>query len=348
MTTFYDIIYKIKAALEADPRVNTVSYGTIDLQALDKHTNYSLSHFNIVNTSYTSNMIEITINLLCMDILSIEKDPDWSKFERKDNTYDVLNTQYSIMNRLFSMFDRGEFVDEQFKLSGEPIAEPFMVRFNDHVAGWEADFVIQVPNNMSICDEVIEERFNLEIGGLGFSIKTAEELETLMQLTPGFITDFELKGNDIHAKMSGNYVIENETFRDQYDIKTFLDHGGLCTSIGNNAFRGVCAFHEIQAVNVEYVGSFGFYQTGATQLVFPNLTSTGNFAFAQNRGLNFVYIPMIELRIGTSESDNGCFQNARQGITVVSSVATQTNWAGNPDGDLQYVTDTLNGTVTYV
>ena len=70
MTTFYDIIYKIKAALEADPRVNTVSYGTIDLQALDKHTNYSLSHFNIVNTSYTSNMIEITINLLCMDILS--------------------------------------------------------------------------------------------------------------------------------------------------------------------------------------------------------------------------------------------------------------------------------------
>jgi hypothetical protein len=345
MTTFYDIIYKIKAALDADPRVNTVSYGTLDLQALDKHNTYSLSHFNVTNTSFTSNMIEITINIMCMDILSIEKEPDFSTFERKDNTYDVLNTQYSILNRLFSQFERGSFVDDGFKLVGDPVSSPFMVRFNDHVAGWESDFVISVPNNMSICGE---KTFNTYIGGGYINYPTKQDIATAIGILDTEISDFTRDGNDIKFNVDDTYNIDSSAFNGDRDIISYLDHDGLVRIVGSSAFFGCRGLEEVKFLKATSAGTSTFRATHLRKFSAPELLSVGSFCFRDNYVLSNVNIPSVTGSIGDTASFNNVFTSCKPGLSLITSVEMSIVNGGNPDGDIDYVLDTLNGSVTYV
>ena len=79
MTGFYDLTQKIKDTLQAEPFVNTVTYGSLDDVDLNKQTIFPLSHIIVNNCNVDSGVLTFNISVLAMDIV------DESKLETTDN-----------------------------------------------------------------------------------------------------------------------------------------------------------------------------------------------------------------------------------------------------------------------
>jgi len=151
MTGFYNVTKKIKDALNAEPFVNTVSYGSLDDVDLNKQTIFPLSHIIVNNCNVASNTMTFNISILAMDIVDESKDEVTDIFVGNDNEQDVLNTQLEVINRVVSILQRGDLYTDLFQVDGAVGCEPFVDRFENKLAGWAATFDVLVKNDMTIC-----------------------------------------------------------------------------------------------------------------------------------------------------------------------------------------------------
>ena len=152
MTQFYDILDKIKERLRTNPNVFSVTYGDITKVDLDKTTIFPLSHLNISNAIIGEHTVSFTLQLLCVDIVDYNKDssPD-DEFYGNDNMQDILNTQLQVVNDVIAQLRRGTLFTDRLQVLGDVTVQPFMDRFENELAGWGADIVIEMPNDISIC-----------------------------------------------------------------------------------------------------------------------------------------------------------------------------------------------------
>jgi len=152
MTQFYDILDKIKDELRMNPNVFSVTYGDITKVDLDKTTIFPLSHLNISNAIIGERTVSFTLQLLCVDIVDYNKDssPD-DEFYGNDNMQDILNTQLQVVNDVIAQLRRGTLFTDRLQVLGDVTVQPFMDRFENELAGWGADIVIEMPNDISIC-----------------------------------------------------------------------------------------------------------------------------------------------------------------------------------------------------
>lgn len=154
MTSIYDIIEQIKTFLRAHPIVNYVTYGDITQVDLNKTTMFPLTHFFVRNTTITEHAMRVTVSLLFLDIVDYTKDFNENDLgDRQDasNLIDVYNTQLQIANALVQDLRRGDLYRDKYQLVGDPLCEPFKDRFENELAGWSMDIVIDIPNNISVC-----------------------------------------------------------------------------------------------------------------------------------------------------------------------------------------------------
>ena len=151
MTGFYNVTKKIKDALNAEPFVNTVSYGSLDDVDLNKQTIFPLSHIIVNNCNVASNTMTFNISILAMDIVDESKDEVTDIFVGNDNEQDVLNTQLEVLNRVVAILQRGDLYTDLFQIDGAVGCEPFVDRFENKLAGWAATFDVLVKNDMTIC-----------------------------------------------------------------------------------------------------------------------------------------------------------------------------------------------------
>ena len=152
MTQFYDILDKIKERLRTNPNVFSVTYGDITKVDLDKTTIFPLSHLNISNAIIGEHTVSFTLQLLCVDIVDYNKDssPD-DEFYGNDNMQDILNTQLQVVNDVIAQLRRGTLFTDRLQVLGDVTVQPFMDRFENELAGWGADIIIEMPNDISIC-----------------------------------------------------------------------------------------------------------------------------------------------------------------------------------------------------
>jgi len=151
MTGFYNVTDKIKDTLNAEPFVNTVSYGSLDDVDLNKQTIFPLSHIIVNNCNVLNNTLTFNISVLAMDIVDESKDEVTDIFVGNDNEQDVLNTQLAIVNRLIAILQRGDLYTDLFQIEGAVGCEPFVDRFENKLAGWTVTFDVLIPNDMTIC-----------------------------------------------------------------------------------------------------------------------------------------------------------------------------------------------------
>jgi hypothetical protein len=144
MTGFYDLTDKIKDTLQAEPFVNTVSYGSLDDVDLNKQTIFPLSHIIVNNCTVASNLLRFNISVLAMDVV------DESKLETTDNFVGNDNEQ-DVLNRLIALLQRGTLYEDKYQVEGEVGCEPFVDRFENKLAGWVATFDVVIQNDMTIC-----------------------------------------------------------------------------------------------------------------------------------------------------------------------------------------------------
>lgn len=152
MQAYYNVLSNIKAKLEADEFVNTVTQGDIFDIDLNKQTIFPLSHIIINDVTKSKNILVFNVTVMCMDIVDISKDETTDDFRGNDNEQDVLNTQMAVGLRLVELLERGSN-NSQFMMRGEPTFEGFTERFENNIAGWAVTFDIHVPNTMTSCDD---------------------------------------------------------------------------------------------------------------------------------------------------------------------------------------------------
>jgi len=151
MTGFYNVTKKIKDALNAEPFVNTVSFGSLDDIDLNKQTIFPLSHIIVNNCNVDTNIMIFNISIISMDIVDESKDVVTDIFVGNDNEQDVLNTQLEVINRVVALLQRGDLYKDLFQIDGAVGCEPFVDRFENKLAGWAASFDVIVQNDMTVC-----------------------------------------------------------------------------------------------------------------------------------------------------------------------------------------------------
>jgi hypothetical protein len=155
MTTIYDIINTIKTFLRANPIVNTVTFGDIADIDLNKTTIYPLTHFFINNVTVADQVIQVSMSMLFCDIVDYTKnfnDDDFGNRQDDTNIVDVYNTQLQIANALIQDLKRGDLYRDRYQLEGNAVLEPFNDRFENELAGWTVDLVINIANDgISVC-----------------------------------------------------------------------------------------------------------------------------------------------------------------------------------------------------
>ena len=152
MTQVYDLLDKIKDELRANHHMNSVSFGDITEVNLNKMDIFPLAHLNISNVVIDSQFMTFTLQILCADIVDYTKEvvtPD--QFYGVDNLQDVLNTQLQVINLIFSKLKRGNLRADKLQVDASMSCQPFKERFENELAGWEAEIDIKMINDISIC-----------------------------------------------------------------------------------------------------------------------------------------------------------------------------------------------------
>jgi hypothetical protein len=150
MKGYYYVLDKLKTELETIPMVNTITQGSLDDIDNYKSTIFPLSHIVINNVSPENNILRFNVTIIAMDIVDFNKDETVDIFVGNDNEIDVLNTQLTVLVRMYEVLRRGE-LNDFLEVDGFPNMEPFTERFENYLAGWTMTLDILIPNEMSIC-----------------------------------------------------------------------------------------------------------------------------------------------------------------------------------------------------
>ena len=151
MKGFYQVTDKIKTLLNAEPFVNTVTYGSIDDVDLDKQGIFPLSHIIVNNAVVGTKTTTFSISILAMDIVDISNDEVTDTFVGNDNEQDVLNTQLALLTRVINELQRGDSYTDKYQVEANVTCEPFVDRFENKLAGWTATLDVIVQNDMTVC-----------------------------------------------------------------------------------------------------------------------------------------------------------------------------------------------------
>ena len=147
---YYEMLDTMKETLEANPLINTVSYGNIYDAANDKTTSFPLAHFKVNDAELTDNTFIFDMTLFICDLIDVSKEDATDKFRGNKNTMDVHNSTLASLSDAMLMFRRKGAMESGYALVGNPVMETFTHRFNADTAGWYADFRVEVTQRMNV------------------------------------------------------------------------------------------------------------------------------------------------------------------------------------------------------
>lgn len=153
MNNFYNLIDTIKQLLSSSEFNNKVTFGDITEIDLGKLTNFPLVHMIIDQAVINERTIDYTLRIVAADIVDLLKeDIADNDYYGNNNMQDILNTQMGVLTRLINQLRRLDLVDNNYlRVEGGVTATPFLDRFENELAGWEATMVITGKNDISIC-----------------------------------------------------------------------------------------------------------------------------------------------------------------------------------------------------
>jgi len=153
MIAVYETLDKIKNLLRENPSTQTVTFGDLMEVDLAKTTIFPLAHVQIGNVTFRDHIIVMEVAILFLDIVDDNRETNsFDQFYDNDNLIDILNTQLSAANILQGKLRRGAAYNDLFQVRGDISAQPFLDRFENQLAGWGMDLIIELPNKTtSVC-----------------------------------------------------------------------------------------------------------------------------------------------------------------------------------------------------
>ena len=151
MNGYFYILDTLKTEKETIPLVSTVTQGSIADIDNYKQSVFPLVHIMVNNITPINNVVNFNITFFAVDNVDVSKDETTDKFLGNDNELDVLNTQYTVVLRIYESLRRGDLFSNKVQLGSSVSIEPFTERFENYLAGMALTVDILIPNEMSIC-----------------------------------------------------------------------------------------------------------------------------------------------------------------------------------------------------
>jgi len=153
MRQVYTVLDKLKEILRANGITKTVTFGDLTEVDLNKTTIFPLSHIAFSNVTFSDHILSASIRILCLDIVDVTKEKQTEDIMfGNDNLQDILNTQLQVVNDLQQEMRRGDAFSDNFQVTTNVVAEPFIDNFENQLAGWGVTINIEVPTNeLSLC-----------------------------------------------------------------------------------------------------------------------------------------------------------------------------------------------------
>jgi len=339
MQAYYNILTNLKAKLEADEFVNTVTQGDIFDIDLTKQTIFPLAHIIVNDVTKVKNILQFNVTVMCMDIVDLSKDETTDIFLGNDNEQDVLNTQLAVGLRLVELLENGSG-NTQFMMRGEPTFEGFTERFENNIAGWAVTFDIHVPNTMTSCDDTAT-------GVVCYPANYTVEYANGTLIESGTIPS----GGTKTVTVPNCPDIEDATW-------TLRDESGTTISTGTIASGGTA---NITAPSANIQNSDGTYNVDVVSdgsLVLPN----SDVIINDNNEGSIVSITDVDINLtdsgGTVTPDSVTITGNTVAIVLPDAVASvvgakilktgqTTSYATGDDGDLQEGRDVDFFTLNY-
>jgi hypothetical protein len=149
--SYYLISETLETSLLNNLITKTVTIGDISDIDLGKQTIFPLAHFIVNNVVSNEQTLNYNITVLVMDIKDVSKANETDKFRKNTDEQDILNTQLSVLNTLIQKLRFGDLHTSGYRLTNDPVCEPFVDRFENNLAGWNAELNIEVRNDQYIC-----------------------------------------------------------------------------------------------------------------------------------------------------------------------------------------------------
>lgn len=150
MNTLYKLVDKLKAELDDNKLITTVTIGDITDIDLDKTTIFPLGHISLGDATINESSLDININVILMDIVDENKESEGG-FLGNDNEYDVLNSMLAAGTRLVQGFQRGSGYESGYQMDNEAKVEFFTDRFENKLAGVSIDLNLSLSNISEVC-----------------------------------------------------------------------------------------------------------------------------------------------------------------------------------------------------
>ncbi len=153
MRQVYTVLDKIKEILRANAITKTVTFGDITQVDLNKTSIFPLAHVIFGNVTFQDRIMSASIRILCLDVVDVTKEKqDEDMMFGNNNLQDILNTQLQVINDIQQEMRRGSAFSDNFQITTNVVAEPFLDNFENQLAGWGMTVNIEVPNNeLSLC-----------------------------------------------------------------------------------------------------------------------------------------------------------------------------------------------------
>ena len=181
--------------------------------------------------------------------------------------------------------------------------------------------------------------YNTVIGDQGSITTTAGALETLLGLTGGDVSYFNLNGNDIQAKIDVDYTLTNSLFKNNTTITSYRDTDEHAVEVEAECFRNATNANDFLLLGALIVGAHAFRNTAITSSTL-NATSIGSNV-VRDCALLVIFDARYANPLGNTFLDNNVFLGCTLLTTVNCSTALLTNNAGGRDGDIAYAEDVL-------
>ena len=140
MNNLYQVLDELRDYLITSEFTNMVTFGDISDVDLQKLTNFPLVHIILEDVVIEENYMDFSLNIIACDIIDSSKElPPSDSFLGNDNLQDILNAQLSVITNAVNYFRRNDYSQSNFITLTESVrATPFLDRFENILAGWEA------------------------------------------------------------------------------------------------------------------------------------------------------------------------------------------------------------------
>lgn len=155
--SYFKLYKELINVLDADPRIKTILDESVEDRNIDIQDRniYALAYISISDSLTSDNLNTYSVSIQCVDAVVENNNHIDNKFVGNDNRQEVYNDMDNVITRMYKVLKRDAEGTKINIISISPSRKIYDNENDNRLAGWEAIFQVEVPNEiMNVCDPI--------------------------------------------------------------------------------------------------------------------------------------------------------------------------------------------------